>query len=78
MAEVDWLVETVASRATAPDAETPNNEIKAKPINGKSPFNFFAKTRHGLMAYLIQCFLKKLCWRGSGNVGDASRPTGSS
>jgi hypothetical protein len=56
MAEVDCLTETVASRVRVPKAELPNSEIKAKPIHCKSAFNFLAKIRSGLMAYLMECF----------------------
>jgi hypothetical protein len=42
MAEVDWSLETVASRVTAPKAELQMNEIRAKPKNGKSPILFLA------------------------------------
>lgn len=56
MAEVDWSVETVASRVTVPKAELPTSETRAKPSRSKSAFNFLAKTRFGLMAYLMGCF----------------------
>jgi hypothetical protein len=57
MAEVDWSTETVASRVTVPKAELPNSEIRAKPIHSKSAFNFLAKIRSGLMAYLMECLI---------------------
>jgi hypothetical protein len=68
--EVDWSVDTVTSRVTAPDAEPPNSEIKAKVSNGKSQLNFPAIIRSGLMGYLMECFLnKRIALAGSGNAG---------
>jgi hypothetical protein len=58
MAEVDWSTETVASRVTVPKAELPKSEIRAKPIHSKNAFNFLAKIRSGLMAYLMECFFR--------------------
>ena len=58
MAEVDWSLETVASRVTAPDAEPPMNESRAKPSKGKSPFLFVAKIRAGLIVHLMESYGK--------------------
>ena len=58
MAEVDWSLETVASRVTAPDAEPPMNESRAKPRKGKSPFLFVAKIRAGSIVHLMESYGK--------------------